>query len=129
MALMHEREYKRIRRKIEAEYHEKLKALETIWKLSGGGDSNSAGGQGTPSGKGQLLRLVRHALEDIRGDFTLHTVEERIRLNNPTAASSLKKSSLSSILKRLAGTREIELIQRGSGKRASTFRKGASPPT
>lgn len=118
---MKEREYRKLRSEIEAEYHKKIEALDLVFKMS----SNGVAGNGTSGqvfGKGTLLKAVRQALEGLRVDFTLKDVEERIRANNPSFAATIKRASLSSTLKRLVG-QEIEVVELGKGKRASTYRK------
>lgn len=122
MAAMKEREYRKLRNEIEAEYHKKIEALDLVWKMSCG-ETAANGAAGQVFGKGTLLKAVRQALEGLRGDFVLKDVVERIRVNNSSFAATLKRASLSSTLKRLAKSHEIEVVEPGKGKRASTYRK------
>jgi len=119
---MKEREYHKLRNEVEAEYRKKIEALDLVFKMS----SNGVGGNGTTGqvfGKGTLLKAVRQALEGLRADFVLKDIVERIRVNNPSFAATLKRASLSSTLKRLADSHEIEVVELGRGKRASKYRK------
>lgn len=124
LATMNEREYNRMKSEIEAEYRRKLDALDLVWKMS---NANRNGTQvANPLiGKGQLLKAVRQALPSIRGDFTLHDIENRIRVDNPTLAATLKRPSLSSALKRLVKDGVIALVSVGAGKRPSKYRMGS----
>ncbi len=122
---MNEREYNRLKAEAEIEYRRKLEAIEMVWKLSGGANRNGTEVIGAIVGKGLLLKAVRHALEDIRGDFTIHDIENWIRRNNPSLAATLKRPSLSGTLKRLAKDGTITLVAAGSGKRASKYRRGS----
>lgn len=108
---------------IEAEYRRKLESLEMVWKMSGGASSNGSRTADTVLGKGQLQKAVQHALADITGDFDLHDVWKKIRLNNPALAATLKQPSLSSALKRLAEDGTITAVSVGRGKRASIYSK------
>ena len=120
---MHEREYKKLKREIQAEYDEKIKALEMVWRMSGGASQSASKNSGTAIGKGSLLQAVRYALPKISGEFTLREVIKQIQADNPVFAETLKRASLSSTLKRLANDKEIVLVMEGKGKRASKFRR------
>jgi hypothetical protein len=120
---MKESEYNRLKVEIATDYRRKLEALEMVWKMSGGVSRNDSEAANTIMGKGALLKAVRQSLADMDGDFTLHDVEARIRLNNPSLTTALKRPSLSSALKRLEKDSEITLVSRGRGKRASIYRK------
>ncbi len=120
---MNEREYKRLKSEAEAEYRRKLEAIETVWKMSGGASRNGAEAPSQVFGKGVLLKAVRHTLEEIRGDFTVRDIESRIRIFNPTLAATVRRPSLSSTLKRLEESHEVELVLAGSGKRPSKYRR------
>lgn len=123
MRIMKEKEYRNLKTQIEAEYHRKVEALETIWQMAGG-DANKLGSQPDKRfGKGSLLKAVRHALEQVKGEFTLRDVQEKIAFADSTFAATVKSASLSSTLKRLEKDRELEIVERGKGKRASKYRK------
>lgn len=120
---MKEREYKALKTEAEAEYRRKLEAIETVWNMSGGASRNGTEVSGQVFGKGVLLKAVRNALEEIRGDFTVRDIESRIRTFNPTLAATLRRPSLSSTLKRLEESHEVELVLAGSGKRPGKYRR------
>lgn len=70
--------------------------------------------------KGALLNVIRNVLPEIQGEFTQHTVIEKLREKNPGVA--VKRASLSSTLRRLADDKEIELLELGAGKRPTRYK-------
>lgn len=120
--MMNEREYNKLKRAIEAEYHRKLEALEMVWRMSGGAFPTDSKPAGLTLGRGSTLNAVRSVLEDLQGEFTLRDVAQEITAKDPAFVATMKRSSISSTLKRLAEKGEIELVAAGSGKRASRYR-------
>jgi hypothetical protein len=117
---MHEREYKRLKRQIQAEYDEKLKALDMVWKMSGGIAPNSS--KSVRGGKGALLEAVRLALPRLSGEFSVKDVEKQIQSDNPTL--TVKRASLSSTINRLALDKDgIVLVLKGKGKRPTIYKR------
>jgi len=116
---MHEREYKRLRSIIEADYRKKLEALDLIYGMAGRSNGNSSSSSGTPI-KGELAQAVVSAIQQTTSNFNVRDIEQTLKVTNP--AMNVKRGSLSNTLKRLEG-REVELIEKGSGKRPSTYRK------
>lgn len=118
---MKDSEYRRLKRQIEAEYHQKLDALEMVWQMSNTARRNGIEAVSvTPSKKGALLGLIRGVLPEIRGEFTQRTVAEKLREKPP--GTEIKRASLSSTLRRLADDGDIELLELGKGKRPSRYR-------
>jgi hypothetical protein len=112
---MHEREYKKIRSTIEAEYRKKLDALELIYGMAG------KNGNSSPSPvKGELAQAVVSSIRQTTVDFNVRDIEQALKIMHPTLM--VKRGSLSNTLKRLEG-REIELVEKGSGKRPSQYRR------
>lgn len=114
------REYNKLKDEAAGEYQRKLDAIETVWKMSGGVNTN---GLETPTqGRGALLTAARQALTVISGEFTVRDIERRIKTNNPSL--TVRRASLSSTLKRL-DKREglIKILERGSGKRPTRYQK------
>jgi hypothetical protein len=120
---MHESEYKRLKRKIQAEYDEKIKALETVWTISGGAKKSPANNSVNNVGKGALRQAVRNALPKLGGDFTAKDVEKQMQVDNSTLAATVKRASISSTLNRLALDKEIVVVLIGKGKRSTTYRR------
>jgi hypothetical protein len=117
---MREPEYRRLRRKIEAEYQEKLKALDLVFRMSGGASAKN-GDQNARKSKGAVSQAVRNALSRIGGEFDVRDVEKQIKINDPT--SNFKRASISSTLKRMAEDGdEIICTEKGKGKRVSKYR-------
>jgi hypothetical protein len=116
---MKEPEYRRLKRKIEDEYQEKLKALDMVFRMSGGASTKNDKQAGRES-KGAVPQAVRNALQRMTGEFTVREVEKQIKIADPTSA--FKRASISSTLKRLAKDEEIVCIEEGKGKRGSKFK-------
>jgi hypothetical protein len=119
---MREPEYKRLKRKIESEYQEKLKALDMVFRMSGG-ISTKNNNQDARKTKGAVPQAVRNALQKITGEFTVRDIEKQMKADDPTSA--FKRASISSTLKRLAKDEEIVCVVEGKGKRASKYRRAA----
>jgi hypothetical protein len=113
---MHEREFKRIRATIEADYRKKLDALELVYSMAA---KNGASSSAAPV-KGKLAQAVVEAIQHTDAQFSARDIETLVSVTRPELAA--KRASISNTLKRLEG-REIELIEKGSGKRPSTYRR------
>lgn len=122
---MTEREYQKLKNRIEQECKEKLRALDVVWQLARNASSNGQpeGQQKREitAGKGKLLNAIRQALTDIHGRFSIHEVEKGVQGNSPDLI--VQRSSISGALKRLAESKEIEIVEAGSGKRPSVYQK------
>jgi len=116
---MREPEYRRLKRRIEAEYHEKLKALDLIFRMSGG-SSTVSGEKSSRTSKGAVSEAVRNAVSRMTAEFGVREIEDQIRKDDPT--SNVKRASISSTLKRMATDEEIKLTEEGKGKRGSKYR-------
>ena len=118
---MREPEYNRLKRKIKAEYDEKLRALDMVFHISGG-TANRNGEKGGRKSKGAVSQAVHKALPRMTGDFGVREIEEQIKIDDPTSA--FKRASISSTLKRMSEDKDGELTcTPGKGKRASKYRK------
>lgn len=117
---MKELEYRRLKRRIEDEYQEKLKALDMVFRMSGGASSKN-GEQGRTS-KGVVSQAVRSALLKMSGEFGVRDIEKQIKTDDPTSA--IKRASISSTLKRMAEDEtEITCTEKGRGKKVSKYRR------
>jgi hypothetical protein len=118
---MREPEYRRLKKKIETEYREKLDALDMVFRMSGG-SSPKNGEQGGRISKGAVSQAVRRALPRMTGEFGVREIEQQIKIDDPT--SVFKRASISSTLKRMAEDEdEIVCTKKGKGKGGSQFRK------
>jgi len=115
---MNEREYDRLRNEIEAEYHKKIEALELIWRMS-----NKAPTGLMTNGRGALLGAVRDAVNQLYATFTIRDVEKVIKQQNAVVGSHVRRASLSNTLKRLVEDGLLELVEKGQGKRPSSYRR------
>jgi hypothetical protein len=126
---MNYREYQRLKAEAEAEYRRKIEAIETVWKLSGGASPipSTNGSRPNENGitRGSLQEAVRHAYKLLSGEFTHRDVYNQIVASDPIFAAKIKckMPSLSGTLKRLADDKELVLVEAGSGKRASKYRR------
>lgn len=118
-SVMKEREYKRLRLSIEADYKHKIAALELVYSMSN--ESGLPSGKSSTS-KGALADAVGKAVSGMTATFNVRQVEEAIRVINPALSNTVKRASISNTLKRLEGA-ELELVERGRGKRATIYRR------
>jgi hypothetical protein len=118
---MREPEYRRLRRKIETEYQEKLRALDMVFRMSGGASSRNDD-EGARKSKGAVSQAVRNALPKLTGEFGVREVEKQVQDDDPT--SNFKRASISSTLKRMAEDEEVIVrTGEGKGKRGSKYRR------
>ena len=114
---MREREYLRLKRQIEAEYRQKLEALELVWKMSG-----KVAGRPERIPRVALQQLVRAFLDEAHDDeFTVDDVFRYVRQQTPAVV--LNRASLSGILQRFVRNGELELVSRGKGSKPSRYRR------
>jgi hypothetical protein len=120
---MHEREYKRLRKTIEDDYRRKLDALDLIWGIAG--SANQDGHEPKTRGRSALLKqAIVDVLPGISGSFNQRDIESKITQLHPGIAATLKRASLSTALKRIAESGKIEVVEKGSGKRATVYKFG-----
>lgn len=116
---MHQREYLRIKKQIEAEYLEKLRALDLVWALAGKDGIEKKNGQFRDS---TLANAVRLTVERMDKSFTLRDVVGVCQAevgNGPV----VRLASISGILKRMADRGAIKVVELGSGRRPTTYSK------
>jgi hypothetical protein len=114
---MREREYLRLKRQIEAEYRQKMEALELVWKMSG-----KVAGRPERIPRVALQQLVRAFLDEAHdGEFTVDEVFKYVRLQTPGVV--LNRASLSGVLQRFVRNGELELVSRGKGSKPSRYRR------
>ena len=114
---MREREYLRLKRQIEAEYRQKMEALELVWKMSG-----KVAGRPERIPRVALQQLVRAFLDEAHDDeLTVDEVFKYVRLQIPGVV--LNRASLSGVLQRFVRNGELELVSRGKGSKPSRYRR------
>jgi hypothetical protein len=114
---MREREYLRLKRQIEAEYRQKMEALELVWKMSG-----KVAGRPERIPRVALQQLVRAFLDEAHDDeLTVDEVFKYVRLQTPGVV--LNRASLSGVLQRFVRNGELELVSRGKGSKPSRYRR------
>lgn len=120
---MHDREYDRLKKQIEDEYHANLDALERIWKMSKKQGTSSSSSNGK---RGSLLVAARQAVTDKSGTFNIRDIEDLIKKHNPDLM--LRRASLSSTLLRLVEDGDLEVVEKGIGRKGSIYRQKLKAP-
>lgn len=129
---MNERDYLKLKNKLDAEYKHKLDALNTVFMMAGGnlktvGKSSPA--QGKVEGGGQITRRGNLAKSIIKllpelgsRHFTVGEVHSQLVTRNP--GEEFKESSTSSALVRMAAEVDgpVETVTAGKGRRATVYR-------
>ena len=116
---MNEKEYERLKRAIREEHEEKLKAIEIVWKMAGNTRGSGTAKRGP---KGEVLKVVKRAIETITSEFTHHHVLETAKQADPRMLG-LNRASVASALRRLAADGVLAIVQQGKGKRPSLYRR------
>jgi fatty acid/phospholipid biosynthesis enzyme len=115
---MKQREYDTLKNQIESEYRTKIDALELIWKMSNKGAPSS-----NQTGRGAVLQAVKAVVSITHGNFNTSDVEKHIKESNPALGAKIKRASISNTLKRLVKDKMIEVVEQGTGRQASTYKK------
>jgi hypothetical protein len=116
---MNDREYERLRKGIEEEYRLNLDALERVYKWSKKHPTATA----SNGKRGNLLKAARNAVNMKTGIFKLQDIEEAIKRTD--SEITIRRPSLSSALLRLVEDGILEVVDRGSGRKGSTYRNRA----
>lgn len=103
----------------------KLRALAVVRDLSERRDTPNAG-ISTAGNQNNLHEMVRDAIQAIEGDATLQTVMAWVEAANPDLRDTIKPKSVSTALRRLAENGVLEVVDQGSGRRPTTYRKRTS---
>lgn len=113
---MAERTFEQMERQIQRRYYKDMAALARVRRLT----ACEAVTQSDESLKAVgLVIAVRHLLSKIHGEFTTKLIAERLKAAQPDLP--VKRASVSATLKRLADDSEIEVVEVGSGRRASRY--------
>jgi len=124
-----QKDYLRLRRQIEDKYRADIDALERVWQMAQPPESPAKAE--TPRIEG-LTEAVRGLLRTVPEPFNLRSVIGRLNEHpdqNIAQAARSRPASVSTVLKRLEKTGEIRLLEKGSGKRASSYARGNPPVT
>lgn len=116
---MKQREYETLKAQIEAEYRKKSDALELVWKMSVKGAASAA----PTTGRGAVLNAVKSAINVMHGNFNTADIERQIRGADAILGAKVKRGSISNTLKRLVGEKLIEVVDQGTGRQASTYKR------
>ncbi|MBZ5526078.1 MAG: hypothetical protein LAP21_27980 [Acidobacteriia bacterium] len=130
---MKEREYTRLRERLEEDYRRDLESLDRVFRLSGGdpqalAKSSGQVKRGKKVDRGALSQAIDEVLPKFgSADFTAADIYQEIQRRHPDM--ELKESSVSSAVVRLAeDDGPLTVVSQGKGRRASIFKvksKGA----
>lgn len=142
---MNRTEYKRLRKKFEEEYIEKMRALDMIWSEmhpKGGlpkpaPDTNDIPPNGSTMPKdtsetlpakafrrGELLRLVLEATSGIQQEeFSSRDIHAHIIEVHPDVEGKTDERSISNSLKKLETKGKLQLVKVGKGRAQSVYSK------
>lgn len=124
---MHQREYERLKRQFKLDYEKKIAALELIYEATNTGTIGESGdGSSRKERTAGLKDTVRKILPNVGPTFSLNDVAMALEQDDSEGLGSVKKASLSSVLKRLEEDGIITVVERGSGKRASVYKLASS---
>lgn len=127
-----------------AAFTEDEAALDRVWCLLGnqietvvGEAASTLNGRGVSFGeavatrRGELMRAIRNyiAHADPSQDITSEMVRRWLEQQHKDLLARVHRSSIPGALSQLAESRELALIESGSGRRHSIFRKTQHPPT
>lgn len=119
---MKEKEYLRLKHQIEAEYRQKIEALDLVWKMA-----SKSTGRPEKLPRAAVQQLVRAFLDEWKDDdFSLDEVFKYVRQNTPNVI--VNRGSLSRALQRLMLNGELEMVSRGKGNKPSRYRRIGGAP-
>lgn len=75
------------------------------------------------SKRGSLIEAMRDAVGQQRGKFTISDVKDTLAETKPGVLSGKSAAVFSSTMKRLEELGEINIVERGRGRRASIYKK------
>ena len=107
------------------EYQSSIESIEHVWKLSAELPPESLESRAEPRRHGEFMELVRRATEAMPGPFTIHQIANHLMIHEIALGPDLSTNAVSMALKRLHGQGELEVLELGAGKRATTYRRHA----
>jgi hypothetical protein len=141
---MTQTEYDALKRTIEDAYRRDLQALQRVWELSKSLPPILTSQTATPSitqaapttdysdaldeddstSRIDVIGMVKEVVRaHLSGEFTSTDVADKIEKLHPELGATLKRSSITSAMNRLVVQELLELVEAGSGKRPSLYRK------
>lgn len=125
---MNEREYLKLRKDARDEYHRKLGALDTVWRMSNGtappNPPSKSKVRSIDGERGNLVALVNQAVDAIEGEFNAKDVMNRVRA---VCGKEPDRSAVSHTLKRLEQSGKLVTVSAGSGRKGSIYARHATP--
>ena len=112
---MKKSEYLKLKNQIEQEFLKKVEALEMVWEMSGGNDLEGI----IPPARGGITVAVKKFVSDSASPFNIFDVENEVKKTKPDA----RRVSVSTVLRRMVQSNEIEIYKSGSGRTPHVFRK------
>lgn len=111
-------EYKKLKDSIEAEYKKRIDALEMVWHMSQGQDEVTGISDDKPCLS--LSNEIRKVITGLSVEFTANDIEQGLQDHG---FGRKKRIQITNTLHRLMRLKELEVVRKGEGRRASTYRK------
>jgi len=115
---MNEREYRRLKLKIESDYQRDIAALERVWAMSGGGpQAGEAGSDSFSATAAGAMQSIREVVRGMEGRFGVPEIQRRLR--ECSNGVEVKRSTVSAALSRMQDI--VQLVEAGRGRRPSIY--------
>ena len=108
-----EEEYQQELDKAKRDYDEKREALAILWEEEGLATAIIE--------KKEMSQIVRETIPQMKGEFTVKDVRNRLFMDHPYIASNVHPSSISGILGRMKKEGSITELSRGAGPVPSRY--------
>jgi len=110
-----------MKQQIEAEHRKRMDALELLWKDFGEKSNLQGKMDFVKSPKGELTSGVQEIVKMLDSDFSVENVAEKLKISKPNL--SIKRPSISTVLKRLVDEGQIQIVEVGKGRRATIYKR------
>lgn len=114
--MLNQKEFDRYRRMLLNEYRSKLHALRLL----------HTGGRPALTRAGGVQSRVLAAINKLSGPFTVADVLQAIRTENPFDAAAVRRNALSIALLRLARKNVLTVLNQGSGRAPTTYKRNTT---
>lgn len=113
-------QYKKFKEEIEADYKKKKEALELLWSMYQKSNGAVAFEEGNSRGsEGSISDAIRKVLSGITGNFSVGDIQQGLI---DYGVKGVERLSITNTLHRLYRRKEIAVVEKGQGRRASVYR-------
>lgn len=112
-------QYKKLREEIEEDYKKKKDALETLWSMYQKPAGVGLAEDGGCSSDASISDGIRKVLSGISGNFSADDIQQGLKDHN---INGIERLTITNTLHRFWRRKEIALVKKGQGRRASTYR-------